>query len=132
MDSEDLTEELIIENKCFQELETQKSFDKESHDQMGQIYDIKDCAEALLTDYYSMDTEAKKAVKQMEYDINNTTIGWARLNLETDLNVLACLLFDWVESLKVPVLDRENLEVIVINYKHPDVCLSKLQTVVIL
>lgn len=120
---------MIIENKCFQKLESQSSFQHEVPSDEVINYTSKDVAEALLVDSHTVDADTKAEIKQLECDLNNATLGWPRLNVELDLKVLSCMLFDWLETLKSPILDRHNLEAIVINYKQPDICLSKLNSV---
>lgn len=47
--------------------------------------------------------------------------------METDLYVLSGLLYDWLETLKQPVLDVEGLSQIVIRGSKPRQCLQKLE-----
>lgn len=130
LDSEDINYESLLENKCFQQLETNKSFDDEKNQLDIPIRDIREVAEALLIDSTTLDMETKKIIKDLENDINNSQIGWRKLEVENNLFVLTSLLYDWIESLKTPILSRDNLEIIVINYKQPDVCLSKFDIVI--
>lgn len=129
LDGEDIGEEGLLENKCFKELETHKSFDDDKGEFSAPIRDIREVAEALLVNSATLDAETKKLVKELENDINNSQTGWKKLNIETNLFVLSTLFYDWLETLKAPVLNRDHLEIIVINYKQPDVCLSKLDLV---
>lgn len=129
LDGEDINEETLLQNKCFQELETQKSFDQESGELDEPIRDIREVAEALLVNTLTINAETKKSIKELQNGINNSQMGWKKLNVESNLFTLSTLLYDWLETLKSPILSRENLETIVIFYKQPDVCLSKLELV---
>lgn len=131
LDGEELNEDILIENKCFKELETEKSFEKETRTFIGDLYNLTDVAEALIIDFASLKEEKKHAIRQLQYDLNNSTIGWKRLDLVNDLRLLAALLYDWLEVLKYPVLDSDNLETIVVNYNQIEVCLSKFDMVII-
>lgn len=126
---DDINDESLSENKCFQQLETQKSFDQEKNQLNELVRDIREVAEALLVDSTTLDAGTKKMIKDLENEINNSQMGWKKLTIESNLFVLSTLLYDWLELLKTPILNRDDLEIIVINYKQPDVCLSKLNTV---
>lgn len=125
LDTEELNEGSLSENKCFQELETQKSFNQEKSDFDDTIVDVREIAEALLIDEANLNAEIKKLSKQLQIDINHSQIGWKKLSMERNPLILSILLFDWLEGLKMPILNRESLETIVIFYNQPDVCLSK-------
>lgn len=59
--------------------------------------------------------------------MNNRQTAWQRLELETDLQVLAALLYDWIEELKYPVLDTDDLSLIVVWGDNVEKCLEKLE-----
>lgn len=46
--------------------------------------------------------------------------------METDLDVLSGLLFEWLETLKHPLLDVDSLSYIVVWSSKPERCLEKL------
>lgn len=115
----------MLENKCFQELETQKSFNQDKNDFDDPIVDIREIAEALLIDAANLNAETKKLARQLQININHSQIGWKKLSMEQNPLIVSALLFDWLEGLKSPILNRESLEAIVIFYNQPDVCLSK-------
>ncbi|KYB29622.1 protein tyrosine phosphatase domain-containing protein 1 isoform X1 [Tribolium castaneum] len=125
LDGDEIREELLIENRCFQELETQKCFNQEMSEESIVIQDINVAVDALLLDYSTLSNEIKKKVRQFQIEINSSQVGWAKLAIETDLRILAMLLFEWIESLKHPVMKREFFENIVVNYKQPEVCFQK-------
>lgn len=46
--------------------------------------------------------------------------------METDLDILSGLLFEWLETLKHPLLDVDSLSYIVVWSSKPQRCLEKL------
>ena len=46
--------------------------------------------------------------------------------METDLDILSGLLFEWLETLKHPLLDVDSLSYIVVWSSKPERCLEKL------
>ncbi|XP_023322024.1 protein tyrosine phosphatase domain-containing protein 1 isoform X3 [Eurytemora carolleeae] len=53
-------------------------------------------------------------VKQYQQDLNFRESAWDKLKAETSIQVLSTLLFDWLEHLKSPVLDKDSITYIVI------------------
>lgn len=125
LDGEEMSEELLIENKCFQELETQKSFAQEQAEEEILIQDINVVINAFLGDSEKLNHDTKRKIRQFQHEINSSQLGWVKMSVETDINVLTALLFEWIEGLKVPVLKMENFETIVVLYKQPELCLQK-------
>lgn len=123
LDGDELNEDLLLENKCFQELETQKSFAQDHLQDDLVVYDIEEVVKALVGN--SLDEDTGMRVKQYENELNSSKVGWMRLSLETDLKVLTSLLFEWLEGLKVPILQVKHFEDIVIMYKQPEECFQK-------
>ncbi|KAJ8985848.1 hypothetical protein NQ317_006219 [Molorchus minor] len=126
LDGDEMHEEIFMENRCFQELETQKSFVQDQPDDDTVIQDINVVINAILNDPETLNLTTKRKIKQMEQDINTSQIGWMKLGVESDLNVLSGLLFKWLEGLKTPVIKMEDFEAIVVLYKQPELCLQKL------
>ncbi|KAK4871643.1 hypothetical protein RN001_015767 [Aquatica leii] len=123
-ETDNVQEELLLnETKCFQELQSQK--------QLQNVYPPKkicstsDVITALLTQFDNTDLELAQAILQYEQDINTSQYGWARIKTETDVTLLSCLFFDWLECLKSPIFGQDNLEIIVIHYSNVKHCLSK-------
>ncbi|KAK5639261.1 hypothetical protein RI129_011753 [Pyrocoelia pectoralis] len=119
----DVQELLLNENKCFQELLTQKQ--KENVDPLKEIYDATDIISFLLIPFDNSDSKFAETILEYETAINESQFGWKQLKTETNIAILASLLFDWLETLKTPVLGKDDLENIVINYKQTEQCLSK-------
>lgn len=59
-------------------------------------------------------------------DLNHRSTAWQRLQMETDLDILSGLLFEWLETLKHPLLDVDSLSYIVVWSSKPERCLEKL------
>ena len=59
-------------------------------------------------------------------DLNHRSTAWQRLSMETDLDILSGLLFEWLETLKHPLLDVDSLSYIVVWSAKPQRCLEKL------
>lgn len=128
LDGDEISEELLIENRCFQELETQKCFSQENEESIV-IQDINVAVDSLLKDYSSLTNDTRKKIRQYQIEINTSQVGWAKLAIETDLTVLSMLLFEWIEGLKQPVIKRDMFENIVIHYKQPEICFQKFPAV---
>lgn len=59
-------------------------------------------------------------------DLNHRSTAWQRLQMEIDLDILSGLLFEWLETLKHPLLDVDSLSYIVVWSSKPERCLEKL------
>ncbi|KAL1493369.1 hypothetical protein ABEB36_011435 [Hypothenemus hampei] len=128
LDGDEINEELLlVENKCFQELETQKNFIQDHPHESFIVRNNEEVLNALLTDFESLDEDMQKHIRQFEDDINSSKLGWMRLSVENDLLVLACLLFEWLESLREPVLRLKHFEDIVVMYNQPEECFYKFE-----
>lgn len=71
----------------------------------------------------------KMRLTNLKNEINTSQIGWIKLAAETDIRVLIALLYEWLESLKIPVVRVEYLEHIVVYYKQAELCFRKLDIV---
>ncbi|XP_050313469.1 protein tyrosine phosphatase domain-containing protein 1-like [Anthonomus grandis grandis] len=125
LDGDELSEENLLETRCFQELETQKMFNQEHVEDEQVVYHVHDVINALVGDSVNSNSESRRKIRQYQNELNFTTIGWLRLSHETDLKILANLLFEWLEELKEPIIKLEHFENIVILYKQPEDCFKK-------
>ncbi|XP_066155411.1 protein tyrosine phosphatase domain-containing protein 1-like isoform X2 [Euwallacea fornicatus] len=125
LDGEEISEDLLMENICFQELETQRNFAHDHPEEDLIVQDIETVFKALLSNYQGLEGETRLKIRQYQNDLNTSKIGWMRLALETDLEVLTNLLFEWLEGLKVPILQLKHFEDIVILYKQPEECFQR-------
>lgn len=129
LDGEEMSEELLLENRCFQELEIQKNFLQEA-DREIIIQDLNIVIDALIKDPDTLDGVTKKKIRHYVQEINSSQLGWAKLPLENDLYILAALFFEWIEGLKLPVLGMKDFEAIVVFFKQPEICFQKFSEVV--
>lgn len=116
----------LRENKCFQIL---SQLQCGSAHEIKEPYTVEEVTAALLVDHNSLEESTKKYIKQFEVEFNCSQTTWSRLKTERNLVVLSGLLYDWLESLKNPIVNREDLSNIVIYNKRPETCLQKLNIV---
>ncbi|XP_034826482.2 uncharacterized protein [Maniola hyperantus] len=83
--------------------------------------------EAFILDHQSLPDEKQKYLRQLRTEINQRKDAMVKIDEEEDPEVLTGLLFDWLEGLKQPVLDKEDLSTIVGRCKHVEMCISALQ-----
>lgn len=124
--NDDSIHESLYENKCFQLL---SQLQCGSAHEISEPYSVEKVTDALLADHSTLEESTKKYIRQFEIDFNCSQTSWARLKTEKNLLVLSALLYDWLESLKYPVVNREDLSNIVIYNKRPEICLQKLNIV---
>jgi len=67
-------------------------------------------------------------VKSYQVDLNFKVSAWDRLNTETSITVLSTLLFEWLEHLKTPLLDRDTITYIVILSENVEKAFKRLPT----
>lgn len=134
LDGDEIDEEelnVLTENKCFQDLQTLKSFYEEmSSEESIIIQDINVAVDALIySDYSTLDLERRKKIRKYQNEINSSGFGWTKILVETDLNILSILLINWIEGLKEPVIKRDDFENIVVFYRKVEVCFQKFAIV---
>lgn len=129
LDSDELNDDILVENRCFQELETRKTILNDPITDQYDVCDIETMVEALVIDASDLSTEEKKHIKQIKIEINCSQSGWMKLNKETNVRLLAILLYDWLECLKSPPVGPQYLEHIVVLYKQPEICFQKFELV---
>ncbi|CAH2097606.1 unnamed protein product [Euphydryas editha] len=83
--------------------------------------------EAFITDYENLPDDKQKYLKQLRTDINQMRDAISKLDKEDDPHVLTGLLFEWLEGLKQPVLDREDLSTIIGRCKDVNTCIVSLE-----
>ncbi|XP_063369474.1 protein tyrosine phosphatase domain-containing protein 1-like [Cydia amplana] len=79
--------------------------------------------EAFVVDHHSLPEERQKYLKQMRIDINQRREAIEKIDEEEDPAVLSGLLFEWLEGLKQPVLDREDVTLIVGRGQDVEACI---------
>lgn len=71
-------------------------------------------------------TDNTTLFKQYKTDLNVKLSAWDRIESETNLFVLSALLFEWLEHLKSPVVDKDSITYIVIHCDNLDEALKRL------
>ncbi|CAH0562649.1 unnamed protein product [Brassicogethes aeneus] len=126
LDGDDMGEELLLHNSCFKKLEIKRNFLQDQPAEDFNTQDATSLVDALLVDYHELGVPYRRAIRQYQNQINNSQLGWLRLSRETNLKILAALLYEWLENLKTPILTLHSFENIVILYKQTDACFRKI------
>ncbi|CAH4023699.1 unnamed protein product [Pieris brassicae] len=71
--------------------------------------------------------EKQKYIKQLRVEINQRREAMSKIDEEEDPTILSVLLFEWLEGLKQPVLDKEDLSNIVCRSTNVGSCIMALQ-----
>ncbi|KAL0811854.1 hypothetical protein ABMA28_009280 [Loxostege sticticalis] len=82
--------------------------------------------EAFIVDHNSLPEDKQKYLKQLRNDINQRKEAMAKIDEEQDPAILSGLLCEWLEGLKLPVLDREDLSTIVGRAHSVESCILAL------
>ena len=89
------------------ELQTQTHLQNQKANECVPVCDVKQIFEALLLPFGELtDESVKDLIMKYKVDLNNRGATWNQIDTETDIAVLSALLFDWMEHLKSPILDR--------------------------
>ena len=76
----------------------------------------------------SWDEDWHRQLKQYETDLNYRMSAWDRLSTETDLAILSSLLLEWLEHLRTPVIDKDNITYLVILCGNLEKAFKRLPT----
>ncbi|KAK0089052.1 hypothetical protein PV325_009415 [Microctonus aethiopoides] len=117
----------IHDNDCYKELQSQIALKEAMQNNEFNYIHIDDVVRALLCDHSQFSDEEKKLIFNYQVDLNNRNSAWQRLELETNIKILSGLLYEWLETLRGPVLDVETLSQIVIRGSRPKQCLQKFE-----
>ncbi|XP_045540323.1 protein tyrosine phosphatase domain-containing protein 1 [Papilio machaon] len=85
--------------------------------------------EAFISDHQCLPEDKQKRLKQLRNDINQRREAMDMIYDEEDPVILSGLLFEWLEGLKDPVLDREDLSLIVGRVHNTVWCIQALDMV---
>ncbi|XP_038218503.1 protein tyrosine phosphatase domain-containing protein 1-like [Zerene cesonia] len=83
--------------------------------------------EAFIFDHQSLPEEKLKYLKQLRAEINQKREAMSQIDEEEDPIILTGLLFQWLEGLKCPILDKEDLSNIVSRSTNIETCIRALQ-----
>ncbi|KAK2583033.1 hypothetical protein KPH14_009075 [Odynerus spinipes] len=117
----------LLDNDCYKEIQSQIDLKVAASKEIFQRVNTEDAVRALIRDNASLSERTKKLLEQYQLDLNNRCTAWQRLELETDLDVLFGLLFEWLETLKYPILDLDSLSYIVAWSTKPERCFEKIE-----
>ncbi|XP_074110071.1 protein tyrosine phosphatase domain-containing protein 1 isoform X1 [Cotesia typhae] len=117
----------LYDNDCYKEIQSQLMLKTAAQKEEFEYVGTDEVVNALLCDNSKLTDDEKKIFLQYQIDLNNKNSSWQRLELETNLRVLGNLLYEWLETLKRPILDTEALSQIVIRGSRPRQCLLKFE-----
>ncbi|KAI4477172.1 hypothetical protein M0804_012993 [Polistes exclamans] len=116
----------LIDNDCYKEIQSQIDLKVAASKEIFRKINIDEVVKTLIKDSTNLSDKTKKFLLQYQVDLNNRCTAWQRLELETDLDVLFGLLFEWLETLKNPILDLDSLSYIVVWSSKPERCFEKI------
>ncbi|XP_071564050.1 uncharacterized protein [Temnothorax nylanderi] len=115
----------LLDNDCYKEIQSHMDLRHVSRNDYEKVT-AEEAIKALIRDSASLPDIIKKRLQDYQIDLNHRCTAWQRLELETDLELLSTLLFEWLENLKHPLLDVDSLSYIVAWSSKPQRCLGKL------
>ena len=83
------------------------------------MYNTDNIVEAILADHTNISEELKTKISQHKVNLNHGMSSWTSVQSENNLTVLTGLLMDWLEHLKTPIINQDNLSNIVIYSSKP-------------
>ncbi|XP_043465511.1 protein tyrosine phosphatase domain-containing protein 1-like isoform X2 [Leptopilina heterotoma] len=116
----------LFDNNCYKEIQTHINLKNAVHTQSFKTISTDEAIKLLLCNNENLSDEKKRKIHHYQVDLNIRSTAWQRLQLETDIEILSSLLYEWLESLRRPILDTEALSQIVIQSSNPRQCLQKL------
>ncbi|XP_012274770.1 protein tyrosine phosphatase domain-containing protein 1 [Orussus abietinus] len=117
----------LFENDCYKEIQSQMNLKAAARHEMFHVAETDEVMRAFLCSHRFLSEERKKQLLGYQVDLNTRSTAWQRLELETDLHVLSNLLLEWLETLKRPVLELDDLSNIVVWGSRPQQCFQKLE-----
>ncbi|KYQ59394.1 Protein tyrosine phosphatase domain-containing protein 1 [Trachymyrmex zeteki] len=115
----------LLDNDCYKEIQSHMDLRSVSRNDYETVT-AEEAIKVLIRDSVSLSDPIKKRLQNYQSDLNHRCTAWQRLELETNLELLSTLLFEWLESLKHPLLDVDSLSYIVVWSSKPQRCLEKL------
>lgn len=119
----------IQENMVTKELASQMDLQRVAASEHLPVYGVASIYDALMAPYDDiLRRNEDKADKYRAYknDLNNRASTWNRLDTELDLHILCGLLFEWLEHLKGPILDRDGITFVVIHCDNVEAAVNRL------
>ncbi|PBC26061.1 Protein tyrosine phosphatase domain-containing protein [Apis cerana cerana] len=116
----------LLDNDCYKEIQSHMSLKAAAQNTTLETVTTDEAIRVLIRDNAILPEKTKKRIQDYEMDLNHRSTAWQRLQMETDLDILSGLLFEWLETLKHPLLDVDSLSYIVVWSSKPERCLEKL------
>ncbi|XP_006609605.1 protein tyrosine phosphatase domain-containing protein 1-like [Apis dorsata] len=116
----------LVDNNCYKEIQSHMNLKAAAQNTTLQTVTTDEAIRVLIRDNAILPEKTKKRIQDYQMDLNHRSTAWQRLQMETDLDVLSGLLFEWLETLKHPLLDVDSLSYIVVWSSKPERCLEKL------
>ncbi|XP_017766528.1 PREDICTED: protein tyrosine phosphatase domain-containing protein 1-like [Eufriesea mexicana] len=137
----------LVDNDCYKEIQSHMDLKAAAQSTAVETVNTEEIIRALVRDSALLSDRTKKCVQDyqveilfsnqrrvseielpidFQMDLNHRSTAWQRLKMETDLDILSGLLFEWLETLKYPLLDVDSLSYIVAWSSKPQRCLEKL------
>ncbi|OAD61090.1 Protein tyrosine phosphatase domain-containing protein 1 [Eufriesea mexicana] len=116
----------LVDNDCYKEIQSHMDLKAAAQSTAVETVNTEEIIRALVRDSALLSDRTKKCVQDYQMDLNHRSTAWQRLKMETDLDILSGLLFEWLETLKYPLLDVDSLSYIVAWSSKPQRCLEKL------
>ncbi|XP_026666794.1 protein tyrosine phosphatase domain-containing protein 1-like isoform X4 [Ceratina calcarata] len=121
-------EQDLTENDCYKEIQSHIDLKVAAENTSLEIVSAEQAIRALVRDNATLPDKTKKRIQNYQMDLNHRSSAWQRIQMETNLDILSGLLFEWLETLKHPLLDVDSLSYIVVWSTKPQKCLEKLPT----
>nr|XP_012142877.1 PREDICTED: protein tyrosine phosphatase domain-containing protein 1-like [Megachile rotundata] len=118
----------LADNDCYKEIQSHMNLQAAAKNAAVETVSTDVAIKALIRDNALLADKTKKRLQDYQMDLNHRSTAWQRLQMETDLDILSGLLFEWLETLKHPLLDVDSLSYIVVWSSKPQQCLEKLAT----
>ncbi|XP_012340481.1 protein tyrosine phosphatase domain-containing protein 1-like [Apis florea] len=116
----------LVDNDCYKEIQSHMNLKAAAQNTTLETVTTDEAIRVLIRDNAILPEKTKKCIQDYQMDLNHRSTAWQRLQMETDLDVLSGLLFEWLETLKHPLLDVDSLSYIVVWSSKPERCLEKL------
>ncbi|CAK9812688.1 Protein tyrosine phosphatase domain-containing protein 1 [Anthophora plagiata] len=116
----------LTDNDCYKEIQSHIDLKVAAQNAAFDTVSTEEAIRALIRDNATLPEKTKKRLQDYQIDLNHRSTAWQRLQMETDLDILSGLLFEWLETLKHPLLDVDSLSYIVVWSSKPQTCLEKL------
>ena len=118
----------LSDNRVTQELSSHNHLEQAKRRETLPIYSGAEVYQALLQRSTNLEEDWQKQLKQYQTDLNYRMSAWDRLATETNLNILSALLLQWLEHLKTPVIDKDNITYLVILCGNLEKAFKRLPT----